>query len=170
MRLGTALLCLAITACGGGDDDGDASSASTCALRAEVSGGASIRFTGKDDTACLTQHSFDSGLDVSFSGLGGTGLLELGIDGVAEGEKGDGYATQVGVTSADSQRWRGMSCVVSITEHELVEVEASEIGELRHYQVAGSGRCAEPLESVPAGSEPVTVDAFSFRAQFTWRG
>ncbi len=79
-------------------------------LRAEVSGAAAIRFTGKDDAACLTQHSFDSGLDVTFGALGGKGLLELGIDGVAEGETGEGYAAEVGVTSGDSQRWRGASC------------------------------------------------------------
>ncbi len=168
--MGTALLCLGISACGGGDDDGDASSEGTCSLRAEVSGAASIEFTGKDDAACLTQHSFDTGLDVSFSALGGKGVLEVGIDAVAEGETGDDYAADVAVTSADKKRWRGTACTVAITEHELLEVEASEIGELRHYQVAGNGRCAEPLESVPAGSEAVTVDAFSFRVQFTWRG
>lgn len=170
MRIGTALLCLGITACGGGEDNGDASSESTCALRAEVSGAAAIRFTGKDDAACLTQHSFDSGLDVSFSGLGGKGVLELDIDGVGEGETGEDYAAEVWVRSGDGQRWRGASCTATITEHDLLEIEASEIGELRHYQVVGNGHCEEPLESVPAGEEPVTVDAFSFRAQFTWRG
>ena len=167
MRLCAVLVCFALVACGGNDDVND--SEGSCLLRAEVSGAVSIRFTGKDDAACLTQHSFDTGLDATFSGLGGKGMLELSIAEVAEAEIGDDYMAEVGVMSADKERWRGTGCLASLTAHDLVEAEASELGELRHYQVAGSGRCVGPLESVPAGAEPVTVEAFDFRAQFTWR-
>lgn len=171
MRLRIALLCLALMACGGNDDDesGDTGTQGTCSLRTDVSGGTSLRFTGKSDAVCLTQHSFDTGIDALFSGLNGKGTFELTIDDIAEGETGDDYAVQIVVTNADRERWQGMGCVASITAHDLVEVEASEIGELRHYQVAGEGSCWDALESVPVGSDSVTVGPFGFRAQITWR-
>ena len=50
-----------------------------------------------------------------------------------------------------------------------MEVEASEIGELRHYQVSGEGTCSEPLEPVAAAGDAATLGAFAFRAAFTWR-
>jgi hypothetical protein len=170
MRFRMAAVCLALTACGGNDDDsGNSGVQGTCGLRTDVSGGMSLQFTGKSDAVCLTQHSFDTGIDALFSGLNGKGTFELTIDDIAEGETGDDYPVQVVVTNAGRERWQGMGCVASITAHDLVEVEASEIGELRHYQVAGTGTCAEPLESVPAGSDVVTVGPFGFRAQITWR-
>jgi hypothetical protein len=170
MRLLTALLCLALTACGGNDDDsGDTDSHGTCMLRADVSGAVSIQFTGKNDAVCLTQHSFDAGLQATFTGLDAQGTLELIIDDVQEGQLGDDLVTQVNVTSASTERWQSMLCRASITAHDLVEVEASGIGELRHYQVAGAVTCPEPLPSLPAGDEPVTLETLSFRAQFTWR-
>jgi hypothetical protein len=170
MRLLTALLCVVLTACGGNDDgSGDTDSGGTCMLRADVSGAVSIQFTGKNDAVCLTQHSFDAGLQATFSGLDAQGTLELIIDDVQEGHLGDDLVTQVNVTSASRERWQSMLCRASITAHDLVEVEASEIGELRHYQVAGAVTCPEPLPSLPTGNEPVTLDTLSFRAQFTWR-
>jgi hypothetical protein len=170
MRPLTALLSFALTACGGNDDESrDTGSQGTCMLRADVSGAVSIQFTGKSDAVCLTQHSFDAGLEATFSGLDGQGTLELIIDDVQEGQLGDDLVTQVNVTSTGRERWQSMLCRASITAHDLVEVEASEIGELRHYQVAGAVTCPEPLPSLPTGDEPVTLDKLSFRAQFTWR-
>jgi hypothetical protein len=166
-----ALLCLTLAACGDDGGDGapaDSASLGTCGVRADVTGGTIIHFTGKDDAACATQHSFDSGLDVSFLGTSAKGTLELSIEDVVEGETGDDYPTRVIVRSPANESWQGAACLVSISEHRLRDVEASEIGELRHYQVSGEGTCADPLASVAAAT-PVTLGPFTFRAQFTWR-
>jgi len=134
-----------------------------------VAGGTAIQFTGKNDAACATQHSFDTGLDGVFVGTNAKGTLELVVDDVTEGETGSDYPTRITVTSPAKERWQGTGCLASITEHRLVKTEASEIGELRHYQVGGEGSCSKPLESVPAGSDAVTLGPFAFRAEFTWR-
>jgi hypothetical protein len=127
-----------------------------------------MHFTGKNDAACVTQHSFDAGLDVWFIGTNSKGSLELSIDGVAEGETGDDYPTRVIVTSPADESWQGTACLASISEHRLREVEVSAIGELRHYLVGGESTCADPLASV-AGGAPATLGPVTFRAQFTWR-
>jgi hypothetical protein len=165
-----SLLCLGISACGddGTGDDGSGS-LGECALRANATGGIDLRFTGKDDAACATQHSFDTGLQVTFIGTSAKGTLDLVVNDVAEGETGSDYSARVIVTNSAQARWQGSGCVAAISEHRLVEVEASEIGELRHYQVSGEGNCSEPLVSVTAGGDAVTLGVFAFRAQFTWR-
>jgi hypothetical protein len=138
-------------------------------LLATVSGGATIEFFGKDDVACATQHSFDSGLDGTFIGVNAKGTLELVVDDVTEGEIGDDYPTRITVTSAAKERWQNAACLTSFSEHRLTSTEASEIGELRRYQVSGEGECAEPFESAPEGGPTVTLGRFAFRAGFTWR-
>lgn len=167
------VLCLTISACGdsGDEQNGSTSSSSlgTCGIRADVAGGTAIQFTGKDDAACATQHSFDTDLEGLFIGTNAKGTLELTVLDVAEGETGSSYPTRVAVTNTAKERWQGTGCLASISEHRLVKTEASEIGELRHYQVSGEGTCAEPLESVPAGGDAVTIGSFAFRAEFTWR-
>ena len=166
-----ALLCSPIGACGNGDDDTDDEGSGLsggCAIRAHVSGGIDLRFTGKSDAACAAQHSFDTGLEVTFIDTSGKGTLELVIDDVAEGETGDAYPARVVVTGTAQTRWQSSGCVAAINEHRLERVEASAIGELRHYQVSGGGTCSEPLEAA-AGGNPSTLDVFTFRAGFTWR-
>jgi hypothetical protein len=172
--LGMMLLGLGTAACGGGDGEAaEARSAAflgTCGVRAEIGGGAEIRFTGKDDVACGTQHSFDTGLDGVFIGVNAQGSLELAIAEVAEGETGEDFPTRVTVTTSGAkERWQGSSCLTSISEHRLVKAEDSEIGELRHYQVGGTGGCAEDLVSAQAGNAGLTLGTFEFRAEFTWR-
>lgn len=141
----------------------------TCGIRAEVAGGTSLRFTGKNDAACATQHSFDTGLDVVFIGTDDKGTLDLAIADIAEGETGSDYPTRLTVTNAAEERWQGSGCLTSVSEHHLANIEDSEIGELRQYQVSGEGTCTEPLESVSADAAPVTLTSFAFRAGFTWR-
>lgn len=168
-----ALLGITPMACGDGADGepgAHSSSLGSCGLRAELRGGKILNFTGNDDAACVTQHSFDTGLDATFVALDGAGRLELGVDGIAEGETGEGYATRVAVAAGTSgERWAGSGCVTSVVEHRLVTSEASSIGELRHYQVGGEGVCAAALAPVTDGVEPVSVGPFTFRAQITWR-
>jgi hypothetical protein len=172
------VLCLTVSACGNSGDSGggaggggstSSSSLGTCGIRADVAGGTAIQFTGKDDAACATEHSFDTGLDGSFIGTDAKGTLELIVDDVAEGKTGSDFPTRIVVTSPAKERWQGTGCLTSISEHHLVKTEASEIGELRHYQVSGEGTCAKPLDSVPTGGDAVTLGPFTFRAQFTWR-
>lgn len=171
------VLCLTVSACGnsgtGGDGSGGGGNGSTtlgtCGIRADVTGGTAIQFTGKDDAACATQHSFDAGLDGLFIGTNAKGTLELIVDDVAEGQTGSDYPTRVVVTSPTKEHWQGTDCLTSISEHRLVNTEASEIGELRHYQVSGEGTCTKPLDPVPTGGDAVTIGPFAFRAEFTWR-
>jgi len=168
--------------CGSGDEHGSAGAAGesgvggnasstglgTCGLRTNVSGGTDIGFTGRDDAACTTLHSFDAGLDVIFSGTDAKGSLELIVDDVLEGETGD-YPARIVVTSTARENWQGEGCTATLSEHRLLRTEASTLGELRHYQVSGEGSCTAALESVPAGSPSVTVGPFAFRAELTWR-
>lgn len=167
-----ALLAGGLSGCGDGGGDGNGSPSSslgTCGIRADVTGGTTIHFTGANDAACATQHSFDTGLDAAFLGLNAKGTLELIVDSVTEGATGDDYPTRIVVTSPAKERWQSAACLASISEHRLVKTEASAIGELRHYQVSGEGACTDPLAATPAGPDPVTLSTFAFRAQFTWR-
>jgi hypothetical protein len=161
------LLCLT-PACGNSGDEGSGS-LGECAIRAHVTGGIDLRFTGKDDAACATQHSFDADLQALFIGTNAKGTLDLVVHDVAEGQTGSDYPARIIVTAQTQARWQGNGCLASISEHRLLEVEASEIGELRHYQVSGEGSCSEPLEAVSAGADTATLGAFAFRAEFTWR-
>jgi hypothetical protein len=177
------LVCLAVTACGsnasrggqsneagaGGEGGGTMGLVGTCALRAEVSGGTTIHFTGQNDAACATILRTDTGLDGIFTGTDAKGSLELIVDDVAEGETGADYPTRIVVTSTARAIWQGSTCITTIGEHRLVATEMSEIGEIRRYQVRGEGTCAEPLEPVAAGAEPVMIGPFAFHAQFSWR-
>lgn len=165
------------TACSSGTsgsedaNSGDPSSAvhGSCGLRSEVTGGTTIQFTGRDDAACATLNSFDTGLDAVFIGTAAKGTLELVVDQVTEGATGLDYPTRALVTSTAKEHWQGSDCLTSISEHRLLRSEASELGELRHYQVSGTGSCSAPLEATPAGPAAVTVGDFAFRAEFTWR-
>jgi hypothetical protein len=141
----------------------------TCGLRAEVAGGASIRFTGNDDAACAAQHSFDTGLDLMFLGTNAKGSVEVMVDDVTEGVTGSDFPTRLLVTSAAREHWQGGGCLVTIGEHRLVRTEASALGELRHYQVSGHGTCSDSIASMPAGAPAVTVGEFNFRSGVTWR-
>jgi hypothetical protein len=170
----TALLItlLEISACSGssGTDDGSGEQGNgTCGLRADVTGGTTIHFTGKDDAACATLHASGTGLDGQFIGVDAKGTLELMVDDITEAETGSDYPTRVLVTSTAKEHWQGAGCLTSVNEHQLLKTEASTIGELRHYQLSGSGSCVAPLDSVPVGGEAVSVSEFVFRAQFIWR-
>jgi hypothetical protein len=167
-------LCVSVSACGGSDDgnaDGGngSSSLGICGIKADVAGGTAIEFTGNDDAACATPHSFDSGLDAIFIGTNAKGTLELVVDDVTEGETGSDYPTRITITSTAKEHWQGAGCLTSLSEHRLVRTEASALGELRHYQVSGEGSCRTPLDSVPAGGDAVNIGPFAFRAEFTWR-
>ncbi|HWA73064.1 MAG TPA: hypothetical protein VG937_12035 [Polyangiaceae bacterium] len=168
--------CFAQTACGDArgaaplsDGDPDTASLGTCALRAQVTGGTTIQFTGSNDAACATLHSSETGLDAVFIGADAKGTLELVVEQVTEGGTGVDYPTRVLVTSTAKDHWQGSDCLTSITEHRLLKSEASELGELRHYQVSGHGSCSAPLDAMPTGPEAVTLGSFAFRAEFTWR-
>jgi hypothetical protein len=165
-------LCLGLSACDGSDEGGgspESSALGTCGIRADATGGTTVHFTGRNDAACATQHSFDAGLDVLFVGTKDQGTFELAIDDVIEGETGSDFPTSVSVTNDEGERWQASGCLTSISEHRLLEVEASAIGELRHYQVSGEGSCSDTLTPSTTGLEPVTATAFTFRSQFTWR-
>ncbi len=168
-----AVLCLTLPACGDSGGDGNAptgsSESGTCSIRADVAGGTSLRFTGKDDAACATLHSVDVELDAVFIGENGKGSLAVRISTVTEGETGTDFPTRVIVTSSGKEQWQNNGCLTSISEHRAVKVENSEVGELRHYQVSGEGTCTEPFGTGSEGSDPVTLGPFGFRAPFTWR-
>jgi hypothetical protein len=158
-------------ACGSSGDGGTGSSTAgldTCGLRTRVTGAVSASFTGQDDAACLTQHSFDDGLGVDFIHTSADLSLGLAIATVTEGETGEDYEAEVSVTDDDAGRFQSGDCAVAITEHQLVETEDSVPGELRHYQVSGEGACTSALVSASGDSEATLAD-FAFRARFTWR-
>jgi hypothetical protein len=163
--------CCSLAACGSDDDHKAAGSDAlgSCGVAARLTGGSSLHFTGDDDAACATQHSFDSGLEVTFVGLSGEGSLELQIADVTEGETGADFKTRVIVVDAANERFQGNDCLTSVSEHHLLETEASTIGELRHHQVSGQGTCPRPLTPLNAEVGEAALGSFAFRAQFTWR-
>jgi hypothetical protein len=177
MRLWLAFLALVFvsSACSssgkGGDEAGEPSGSTlgTCGLRSEVSGGATIHFTGRDDVSCATLHSSGNGLDAVFSGLDAKGSMELIVDEVTEGQTGSDFPTRIVITNTARDKWQGNACLASVSEHRLLNTEASAIGELRHYQVTGVVSCNAALDSLPAGGAATTVGDLAFRAQFTWR-
>jgi hypothetical protein len=163
-------ICVAISACSDGGSDSQKSGAlGTCGIRADVTGAVAIQFTGRDDAACATQHSTDTGLDAMFIGIDAKGTLEVTVDAVTEAETGSAFPTSIVVISPAKEHWQGSACVTSISEHRLLNSESSALGELRHYQVSAEGTCSEPLEASPPGAASVTLGPFSFRAEFTWR-
>ena len=169
LRTAAVSILLLLSSCAGGDGADGGGLPEPCSVKAELSGAVEASFTGNGDVACLTQHSLDSGLDVTFLKPTGQASLELNISDVAEGMTGANFPTRV-VARLDAFRYQASDCSVSIDEHRLLESEASEIGELRRHQANGKGNCAAPLQSVadPAMAE-VTLAPFEFRAQFTWR-
>jgi len=180
LQLVFLVLGLASSACGSSADKGrnggggegnepSGSSLGTCGLRSEVSGGATIHFTGQNDVSCTTLHSSSTGLDAIFSGLNAKGSLELIVDDVTEGQTGSDFPTRIVVTDTARANWQGSDCLTSISEHHLLSTEASAIGQLRHYQVTGVGTCNTDLDSLPAGDTAATVGPLAFRAEFTWR-
>lgn len=165
------MLCCSLTACGS-DDDHEAAGVGglgSCGVEARLSGGSSLHFTGDDDAACATQHSFESGLEVMFVGVSAEGSFELQIADVMEGETGADFKTRVIVVDAAHERFQGNDCLTSVSEHRLLETEASTIGELRQYQVSGQGTCPSPLTPLNAELGEAALGSFAFRAQFTWR-
>jgi hypothetical protein len=165
------LLCCSPSACGSDDDHqlAGADALGSCGVEARLSGGSSLRFTGDDDAACATQHSSESGLEVMFVGVSAPGSFELQIADVTEGETGAEFETRVIVVDAANERFQGNDCSTSVSEHRLLETEASTIGELRHYQVSGEGACPSPLSPLNAEVGEAALGGFAFRAQFTWR-
>lgn len=163
-----AIVSCHLLACGSsGDSTGSAAELSTCGLRTSFGGGVSASFTGHDDVACLTQHGFDAGLDADFVHPSSKVTVSLAIDDVVEGETGEHFPTHLRVMS-DAGAWQSDACAMSLSEHHLLQTEASTIGELRHYQVSGHGSCSEPLHGA-GGLADTSVAELEFRAQFTWR-
>jgi hypothetical protein len=162
------VVCVALWACSGDGGERDTASGG-CSVQADVTGAVALTFTGQDDAACAIQHSFDNGLDVRFIHVNASGSLDLSISDVMEGETGGDYRTRVSVTNDDNARWQSDACLASIDEHRLLDTEASEIGELRHYDVTGRGSCPAALQPVSAGANETTVSSFRFQVRFTWR-
>jgi hypothetical protein len=146
-----------------------AAALSSCGVAAQLSGGIVATFSGKDDAACVTSHSFDQGVNAGFLQIESKYTLQLDVPEVAEGEVGD-FAASVRVANQTNQAWGSDDCRVDLSEHALVKTEASELGELRHYQLSGHGWCDSALE--PLGTDvggSVEIGEFDFRVQITWR-
>jgi hypothetical protein len=165
------LLLGAVLACGcGSDDDRDAGGlAHSCALGVELSGALSRSQRASEELACLTQHSFDSGVDNVFLSANAELRFALDIADVEEGATGQ-YPARIEV-QVEAQRFQTApsGCGVNVTEHALVSRENTEIGEVRHYRVVGSGSCSTPAAPVNAQGDPVTIGAFQFRLPAVWR-
>ena len=155
--------------CGGDDDRAAGSLAGSCALGVELSGALSRSQRASEHLACLTSHSFDSGIDNVFLSTAAELSVELSIADIAEGQTGRFPA---GVElELDAQRFRTSpnGCSVTVTEHAFFSRESTEIGELRRYRVVGSGSCSEPANGVNEPAQSVTVGPFQFRQPAVWR-
>lgn len=161
-----AALALLFSACGGGEAP---PSGNSCSLSTAVFGGTTIQIDASEPTTCATLNSTGAGVWGSFTGPNNKGKIELDIDNVTEGQTGKAYPSTVIVEDAAANRWRG-NCLAEVTEHKALEVQQSTVGELRHYQLAGTVACSNPLTPLSAGSsETVFVDRLEFRTQVSWR-
>jgi hypothetical protein len=141
----------------------------TCGVAAQLSGAANASFSGNDDAACVTAHSFDTGVNAGFLHVDSKYTLQLDLPEVGEGEVG-AFMAAVRFSNQSNQAWNSDDCQVDLSEHALVKTEASELGELRHYQLSGHGWCDSALEPVGTDSAgSVEIGEFDFRVSITWR-
>jgi hypothetical protein len=162
------LLVLASSGCSDSNDS-SASALGSCGAAAQLSGAVMASFLGNDDAACVTSHSFDKGVNAGFLHIDSKVTLQLDIPEVEEGKTGT-YAASVRFSNQANQAFSSDDCQVDLSEHALLSTEASELGELRHYQLTGHGWCDSALEPVGTGaSGNVEISEFDFRVQLTWR-
>jgi hypothetical protein len=135
----------------------------------ELSGALSRSQRASEELACLTQHSFDSGVDNVFLSTNAELRFALDIADIEEGATGQ-YPARIEL-QVEAQRFRTApgGCSVNVSEHALVSRESTEIGELRHYRVAGSGSCSDTANRVNEPGAPVTIGPFEFRQPAVWR-
>lgn len=162
---------LAMIASFGCSDSSNSSAAALgdCGLAAQLSGSVMASFSGNDDAACVTSHSFDQGVNAGFLHVDSKYTLQLDIPEVEEGQAGS-FAASVRFANQTNQAFSSDDCRVDLSEHTLVNSEASELGELRHYQLTGHAWCDSALEPVSTDtSGSVEIGEFDFRVQITWR-
>jgi hypothetical protein len=166
----SAFVILALSLLGCGDDEPAPKPKPNCAIGVRLTGDVEVTLSDEDEAACGTQHSLNSGLDVSFIPGHDISGIELRIDDVTEGETGGPFPTGILVTTEDVRRYgtSPIGCSVELTEHDLERTEASEIGELRHHRVAGTGSCTEPAVTTDMAGQ-VSIGDFTFFFSVTWR-
>jgi hypothetical protein len=170
MRRAASFLVIPLSLLGCGDDEPVPKPKPNCAIGVTLTGDIEVTLNEEDEAACGTQHSFDSGLEVAFIPGRDISGIELRIGEVTEGETGGPFPTRVNVSTEEVRRY-GTSptgCAVELTEHYLERTEDSELGEQRHYRVAGTGSCSEP--AVPSDMMgQISVSDFEFYFSVTWR-
>lgn len=168
---GSWVFALCLVGCG--DDDGggggDASDAS-CAIGATLSGDVEDSISVSDNAACLVSFSFDSGIDAGLTTLSAAYSIQIGIDGITEGQTGAGFPTQIGVTMDSGPRYStsATGCSATVTEHDLIETRTSELGEEREYGVVGTASCTEPAVREDGAAGQITLSDVAFHIPVTW--
>jgi hypothetical protein len=126
----------------------------------------------RSSTACSSQTSFDSGIDVGFAFVESElSRVELAVDDVLEGETGSGFPARLEIVHDDGREWRGQGCTAEISEH--AHVGPGELGWER-YRLRGSVAC-ERAASVSAGGgdagaseDALELESFTFVVTLSW--
>jgi hypothetical protein len=170
MQRAASFVILSLLLLGCGDDEPAPEPRPNCAIGVTLTGDVEATFSTRDEAGCGTQHSFDSGLDVAFIPARDISGIDLRIDEVTESETGGPFPTRVIVTTESVRRYgtTPTGCAVELTEHDLERTEDSEIGEQRHYRVAGTGSCSEPAVPTDMMGQ-VSLSDFTFFFSVTWR-
>jgi len=120
----------------------------------------------RSSTACASQTSFDSGIDVGFLFVGGElSHVDLEVDDVLEGETGGAFPARLRIFHDDGREWRGEQCTAEIVEHE--HVGPGELGWER-YRVTGGVVCEGATRSPADSGAAVELQSFSFVVTLSW--
>jgi hypothetical protein len=175
LRIGIALLASA-AAC----SDGEGSGGPLVAFPADATCGAALALDGalvltippsRSSTACSSQTSFDSGIDVGFAFVDSElSRVDLAVDDVREGETGSGFPARLEIVHDDEREWRGQACTAEIAEHE--HVGPGELGWER-YRLNGSVACESAASvgddaGVTGSSEALELKSFTFVVSLSW--
>jgi hypothetical protein len=159
--------------------DGSGSGGEATVFSADTTCGAALALDGaltsslppsRSSTACSSQTSFDSGIDVGFAFVESElSHVDLAVDDVLEGETGSGFPARLEIVHDDGRAWRGQDCTAEIGEH--AHVGPGELGWER-YRLTGSVAC-ESAASVGVGDggasdDALEVESFTFVVTLSW--
>jgi hypothetical protein len=168
--LGMVGIAFALVACGDsrkGSGNGEEPTWE-CSFSITLGGEITETIDADEGPSCSVTQRSGSGISVDIDPGGDAPSLALFVRDVTEGEVGE-FAAFFEIFSRDlQQRFVAPGCSVRLTEHELVDTEQSDVGEIRTYRVVGSGTCAGDAVDANGSGRLLTLSDFEFRMMSIW--